>query len=104
MADEHDRRAVSTEFTANTGPERRSATARDRSRWGQLQRVEVHPTVAAMAYPAWSNLLVVGGFLLFAGLFVLREIASGALKEAGKDLWGWVRDRGSRCERRRRGW
>ena len=34
-----------------------------------------------------AALQVVGGFLMLAGLFVLREIASGALKEAGKKLW-----------------
>jgi hypothetical protein len=33
-----------------------------------------------------SNLQVVGGVVLLAGLFVLREIASGTLKEAGKEL------------------
>jgi hypothetical protein len=44
--------------------------------------------VAAITYPDLSNLQVVGGFLLFAAPFVLREITSGALKEAGKDLWG----------------
>jgi hypothetical protein len=33
---------------------------------------------------------------MLAGLFVLREIMSGALKEAGKELWVWARDRGSR--------
>jgi hypothetical protein len=47
--------------------------------------------VAPVAYPDLSNLQVVEGYLALAGLFVLREIASGALKEAGKDLWGWVR-------------
>jgi hypothetical protein len=36
-------------------------------------------------YPDLSNLQVVGGYLLLAGLFVLREVASGALKEAGKE-------------------
>jgi hypothetical protein len=62
--------------------------------------------VAAMTYPDVSNLPVVGGGLLVAGSFVLREIASGALKEAGKELWVWARDRGSprashyRCEGR----
>ena len=46
-----------------------------------------------------SALQVVGGFLLLAGLFVLREVVSGAMKEAGKDLWGWVKSRRStpRC-------
>lgn len=46
-----------------------------------------------------STLQVVGGFLMLAGLFVLREIASGALKEAGKDLWNWARHlrRRGRC-------
>jgi hypothetical protein len=31
----------------------------------------------------------VGGLLLLVLLFVVREIASGALKEAGKELWTW---------------
>ena len=28
---------------------------------------------------------------MLAGLFVLREVASGVLKEAGKELWVWAR-------------
>ena len=39
------------------------------------------------------TLQIVGGWLLVAFLFVLREIASGALKEAGKELWADVRQR-----------
>jgi hypothetical protein len=39
--------------------------------------------VAAMTQADLSNLQVVGGYLVVAGLFVLREITSGALKEAG---------------------
>lgn len=35
--------------------------------------------------------LVVGGVLLAAALFAAREVASGALREAGKDLWEWVK-------------
>jgi hypothetical protein len=62
--------------------------------------VEAYPSVADVTYPDLSNLQVVGGFLLLAGLFILREFASGALKEAGKDLWGWVKTR--RSTRRRR--
>jgi hypothetical protein len=42
-----------------------------------------------------SALQVVGGFLMLAGLFVLREIVSGALKEVGKDLWAWAKNRRS---------
>ena len=34
--------------------------------------------------------------MVLAGLFVLREIVSGALKEAGKDLWGCAREKRSR--------
>ena len=49
--------------------------------------------MAAIPYPDLSHLQVVGGFLLFAGLFVLRKIASGALKEVGKDLWSWAKSR-----------
>ena len=40
-----------------------------------------------------SALQVVGGLLGLAGLFVLREFAAGALKEAGKEFWGWARGR-----------
>jgi hypothetical protein len=40
-----------------------------------------------------SALQVVGGFLVLAGLFVVREFASAALKEAGKAFWGWARGR-----------
>ena len=36
---------------------------------------------------------VVGGWLLVALLFVLREVVSGALREAGKEFWRWVRSR-----------
>jgi len=46
-----------------------------------------------------SNLQVVGGYLALAGIFLLREIASGALKEAGKDLWTWARGEDSRRNR-----
>src|SRR5215212_5322242 len=45
----------------------------------------------AMEFLEPATLQVVGGFLLLAALFVLRELASGALKEAGKDLWIWAR-------------
>ncbi len=39
------------------------------------------------------TLQVVGGWLLVAMLFVLREVASGALKVAGKELWDRMRQR-----------
>jgi hypothetical protein len=55
--------------------------------------------MAAIAYPDSSSLQVVGGYLVLAGLFVLREITSGAMKEAGKDLWTWVREKRSRRDR-----
>jgi hypothetical protein len=44
---------------------------------------------------AWdpSTLQVVGGWLLVALLFVLREVASAALKEADKELRKRVRSR-----------
>ena len=32
-----------------------------------------------------------GGIITLAVLFVLRELTSGVLKEAGKELWGWAR-------------
>lgn len=47
-----------------------------------------------------SALQVIGGFLMLAGLFVLREIMSGAMKEAGKELWAWARKRRSRSKYR----
>jgi hypothetical protein len=62
--------------------------------------VEALPTVAAITQPDLSNLQVVGGYLVLAGLFVLREIASGALKEAGKELWNWVKSRWTARRRR----
>lgn len=40
-----------------------------------------------------SALQVVAGFVLLAALFVVREIASGALKKAGEDLWEVIRRR-----------
>jgi hypothetical protein len=58
--------------------------------------------VAAIAYPDVSNLRVAGGYLVLAGLFVLKEITSGALKEASKERWVWARNSGSRRDRHRR--
>jgi len=43
--------AVSIEFTANNGPERRSALVRDRAPCAQPQCAEAHPLEAAMTYP-----------------------------------------------------
>lgn len=43
-----------------------------------------------------STLQVVAGFALLCLLFIAREIASGALREAGKDLWKRVRGRRNR--------
>jgi hypothetical protein len=63
--------------------------------------VEAYPTVAAITYPDLSNPQVVAGYLLLAGLFLLKEVASGVLKEAGKELWTWARDTGLRRHRRR---
>jgi hypothetical protein len=40
-----------------------------------------------------AALQVVGRWLMLALLFVLREVASGALKEAGKELWAGTRQR-----------
>jgi hypothetical protein len=56
--------------------------------------VEAHSTVAAITYPDLSNLQVAGGYLVLAGLFVLKEITSGALKEASKERWVWARNSG----------
>jgi hypothetical protein len=55
--------------------------------------------VAAMTYSDLSNLRVAGGYLVLAGLFVLKEIMSGALKEASKERWVWARNSGSRRDR-----
>jgi hypothetical protein len=38
-----------------------------------------------------SELQVIGGVLMLAALFVLREFASGALKKAGEEFWLWLR-------------
>jgi hypothetical protein len=46
--------------------------------------------------PAFGPL---GGILTLVVLFVLRELTSGVLKEAGKELWGWARRRRSRSNR-----
>lgn len=35
----------------------------------------------------------VGGIIMLVVVFLLREIVSGALKEIGKDVWGWVKRR-----------
>ena len=45
------------------------------------------------------GLRAIGGIITLAVLFVLRELTSGVLKEAGKDLWGWARRRRSRSNR-----
>ena len=47
---------------------------------------------------AWQ---VAAGVVMLVALFAAREVASGALREAGKDLW-W-RVRGSSDRRRVRG-
>jgi hypothetical protein len=39
-----------------------------------------------------------GGILTLAVLFVLRELTSGMLKEAGKELWVWARSRRRGCQ------
>ena len=77
------------------GSERSSADAGDRACWNQPQRVEAHPTVAEITYPDLSIFQVVARYLVLAGLFVLREIVSEVLKEAGKELWMWVREQRS---------
>ncbi len=40
-----------------------------------------------------SILQVVAGCALLVALFVVREIVAGALREAGKDLWTWIKRR-----------
>jgi hypothetical protein len=52
------------------------------------------------------ELQVIGGFLMLAALFVLREFASGALKKAGEEFWLWLRRRAAgtaRASRRANG-
>ncbi len=39
---------------------------------------------------AWQ---VVAGLVMLVVLFVAREVASGALNAAGRDLWAWVKRR-----------
>jgi hypothetical protein len=85
IAATHNQLLGSIACATNNGPECSSATVRDPACWDHPQRVEAHPTVVAITHPDFSHLHVVGGFLLFAGQFVLREITSGALKEAGKE-------------------
>jgi hypothetical protein len=48
-----------------------------------------------MDLPEPSSLQPVGGLLLLAGLFVLRELVSGAMREIGRDLWTRVKERRS---------
>ena len=43
--------------------------------------------------PGPSALQVAGGLVLLLLLFVLREFAAGALREAGKDAWARLRRR-----------
>ena len=35
--------------------------------------------------------LVAGGIALVVAVFVAREVASGALNAAGRELWEWVK-------------
>jgi hypothetical protein len=56
--------------------------------------------MAAMTFPDVSQLQGVGGSLVLAGLFVLRQFVSGAIKEAGQDAWGWIKTRHSFRRRR----
>lgn len=35
----------------------------------------------------------VGGIIMLVVVFLLRELVSGALKEVGKDAWGWAKGR-----------
>jgi hypothetical protein len=65
--------------------------------------VEVHPIVVAMSFPDLSHLQGVDGYLLLAVVFAPREIPSGALKEAGEDVWVWAKDRRRHAHRRSEG-
>jgi hypothetical protein len=53
-----------------------------------------------MPYPDVSHLPVAGAYLMLAELFLVKEVASGALKEAGKDAWVWARKERSHGNRR----
>ncbi len=35
--------------------------------------------------------MIAGGAVALAVLFVARELASGVLREAGGDLWDWIK-------------
>lgn len=43
--------------------------------------------------PAGDALLVLAGLAVVLLLFALRELAAGALRQAGEDLWGWLKRR-----------
>src|SRR5829696_2995719 len=45
-----------------------------------------------------STLQVIGGFLVLAVVFVIREFASGALKKAGEEFWTWARHRRTKVQ------
>ena len=46
-----------------------------------------------METPEPSAAQVVAGLALLVVLFMAREVAAGALREAGKDLWRWAKRR-----------
>ena len=59
---------------------------------GSLGLLAVRGLASALA-DAPPAALVVGGIAFVVVAFVAREVASGALREVGKDLWEWVKRR-----------
>ena len=49
-----------------------------------------------METPEPSAWQVAAGLVMLVVLFVAREVASGALNAAGRDLWAWVKRRAGR--------
>ena len=46
--------------------------------------------------PPDGALVLVAGCLAVVLLFVAREVATGALRKAGEDLWAWLKRREGR--------
>ena len=52
--------------------------------------------MSAVVAPEPSPELVAGGLIVLVVVFAAREVAAGALRAAGKDLWEWVKRRAPR--------
>ena len=44
-----------------------------------------------METPEPSIVQLVAGVALLIALFLVREVAAGALREAGRELWRWLK-------------